>query len=318
MTNTAPTVSMFTRARLAERVFDAPLMMHPGKAAAAARALGPLLTGGAQVEVTNVVALDHNANRPGAGRLGDPGSVYYDRADDAMTVVDGVAVITVEGTLVHKGAWIGSYSGETSYQGIMTACRLAAEDPAVNGIVFEIDSFGGEVAGAFDCAATIRELSAAKPTMAICNDHACSAAYLLASATGQIVAPKSGTIGSIGIITMHADLSGKLANEGIAVTILHAGGRKPDGNPYQPLPDDVAADITANLETIRTQFADAVALGRGNRLTAASALQTEARTWLGSDAVGVGLIDATARPTEAFAAFVDAMNVAPTRRAGPA
>ena len=40
----------------------------------------------------------------------------------------GVGVITVSGTLINRGAFIGSYSGETSYEGIKHQLARAAGD----------------------------------------------------------------------------------------------------------------------------------------------------------------------------------------------
>jgi len=78
-------------------------------------------------------------------------------------VVDGIAVIEISGTLVHRGAWIGQSSGLTSYEGIAAQLQTALADPGVRGIALEIDSFGGEVAGAFDLADRIRAARAQKP-----------------------------------------------------------------------------------------------------------------------------------------------------------
>ena len=68
------------------------------------------------------------------------------------------------------------------------------------GVVFEVDSFGGELAGAFETTDLIARLSAEKPTLAILTDHTLSAAYLLASAARQIIIPEYGRAGSIGAL----------------------------------------------------------------------------------------------------------------------
>ena len=44
----------------------------------------------------------------------------------------GVGVITVTGTLINRGAFVGSYSGETSYEGIKHQLARAAADSPVN------------------------------------------------------------------------------------------------------------------------------------------------------------------------------------------
>ncbi len=243
-----------------------------------------------------------------AGRLSDRVGAAYDQAGRLpYDRVGNVAVIPIEGSLVHKGAYVGQSSGVTSYQGIQTQIIRAARDPSVRGVVFEVDSFGGEVSGAFDTADMIAGLSKMKPTLAILTDHAASAGYLLAAPSRQIVIPPTGIAGSIGVITMHADLSRKLDNEGITVSILASGKHKADGHPAAPLAEDVRKETLGRLDGARQQFAEAVGRYRGNRLTASAAMATEAAVYTGADAVRAGLADVAASPAEAFAQFVQAI-----------
>jgi ClpP class serine protease len=153
----------------------------------------------------------------------------------------------------------------------------------------------------------IADLSAEKPTIAILTDYALSAGYLLASAARQIVMPETGWAGSIGVITLHADMSAALEKDGLRVTVLSSGAHKADGNPFAPLPAPVADKIRADLAATRDLFAETVARHRGPRLTKAAALATEAQVYTGPNAVAAGLADAVMRPSEAFAAFVDAV-----------
>jgi ClpP class serine protease len=297
---------------LAARVFNEPLMMHQGKAEAILQAVGGRFCEGGFVFAHAPAPVEHVAfesGRPSAGRLGDNLGRTYDRESRApYDVVDGVAVIGIEGTLVHKGAYVGMSSGRTSYQGLQAQVVRARRDPNVRGAVLEVDSFGGEVAGAFETADMIHALSQAKPTIAILTDFALSAGYLLASAARQVVMPEHGRAGSIGVITLHADFSKKLAKDGVTVTVLSAGAHKGEGNPYGPLPDEVAQRITQGLEVARQSFAAHVGRYRGGRFPARAALATEALDYRGTDAVRLGLADAVGNPNEAFNAFLSAVN----------
>lgn len=298
--------------RVASRALNSLLMIHPHKASAIALGLGARFTDG-RLDLTNLPpAVAHSAfqsGRPSMGLLDDRLGRSFDRAARKPYAMDGkVAVIPIEGTLVHKGAWVESDSGETSYQGLQAQVRRAMADDQVRGVVFEVDSFGGEVAGAFETADMIFALSQAKPTISILTDHAYSAGYLMASAARQLVLPETGGAGSIGVITMHVDMSGALAAQGYKVTVLHAGAHKADGNPYQPLPDEVAGRIMGRLETARQTFADAVGKFRGARLPSAKAMATEALDFSGGEAVKAGLADATGSPLETYKAFVSSIN----------
>ncbi|OYZ99323.1 MAG: serine peptidase, partial [Rhodobacterales bacterium 17-64-5] len=198
--------------------------------------------------------------------------------------------------------------GQTSYEGIAAQITAAASDPMVRGIALEIDSFGGEVAGVFDLADAIRTARASKPVWAFVAEHAFSAGYALASQADRIILPRTGAVGSIGVVVMHADLSGQLSDAGVTVTLIHSGAHKVDGNPYAPLPDLVRARIQAEIDNIRTLFAQTVAAGRGRRLSAEAALATEAECYRGAEAVAAGLADEVSDPASAFAAFADVVN----------
>ena len=309
-------------AQIAQRAFNTPLLVEPSKAMAFLSGLGPRITGrqlrltGLEVSPEDVV---HAALPARAGILTHSLAEQYQRdGQTPFAMIDGIAVIEVSGVLVHRGAWIGQSSGQTSYEGIAAQLVAAVSDPSVHGIALEIDSFGGEVAGVFDLADAIRAAGAAKPVWAFVAEHAFSAGYALASQADRIILPRTGAVGSIGVVVMHADLSGQLSDAGVTVTLIHSGAHKVDGNPYAPLPDPVRTRIQAEIDSIRTLFAQTVAAGRGRRLTADAALATEAECYRGTEAVTAGLADEVSDPASAFAAFAAAVNGRGTNRsAGP-
>ncbi len=319
------TASRRTRARTANpgprRKDDAPhpdrparvqhaLMVDPAKALAFLAGLGPRITGREiSIEGLEIVAEDqHAAALPARASLfgDDLASRQSRNGSQPFAVVEGIAVIEIAGTLVHRGAWIGQSSGLTSYEGIAAQLQAALSDPAIRGIALDIDSFGGEVAGAFDLADRIRAARQVKPVQAFVADHALSAAYALASQADRIILPRTGAVGSIGVVAIHSDMSGALDQKGIAVTLIHAGARKVDANPYQPLPEAVRARIAGELEDLRQLFTETVAEGRGQRLDTLRALGTEAAVFRGEAAVFAGLADEVADPVTAFRAFAAA------------
>ena len=296
--------------QIAQRVFNTPLMVDPAKALAFLTGLGPRITGrDIRIEGLEIAAEDGNAAAlPARASLfgNDLTGRRARNGSQPFAVVDGIAVIEIAGTLVHRGAWIGQSSGLTSYEGIAAQLQAALADPAIRGIALDIDSFGGEVAGAFDLADRLRAARTQKPVHAFVADHALSAAYALASQADRIILPRTGAVGSIGVVAMHSDMSGALDQKGIAVTLIHAGARKVDANPYQPLPEAVRARIAGELEDLRQLFAETVAEGRGRRLDTLQALSTEAAVFRGEAAVFAGLADEVADPLTAFRAFAAA------------
>ena len=303
---------MMFHAQIAQRAFNTPLLVEPSKAMAFLSGLGPRITGRQLRLVGLDVAPEEVAVAALAARAGiltnDLAAQYQRDGQTPFAMIDGVAIIEISGVLVHRGAWIGQSSGQTSYEGIAAQLAAAASDPIVRGIALEIDSFGGEVAGVFDLADAIRTARESKPVWALVAEHAFSAGYALASQADRIILPCTGAVGSIGVIVMHADLSGQLSDAGVTITLIHSGAHKVDGNPYTPLPAPVRDRIQAEIDSIRTLFAETVAAGRGRRLTAEAALATEADCYRGAEAVAVGLADEVSDPASAFAAFTDAVN----------
>jgi signal peptide peptidase SppA len=301
---------MMHHAQIAQRAFNTPLMVDPAKALAFLSGLGPRIIGQEITFQGLKVASEHQAatSLPARASLfgNDLAQRHQRNGAQPYAVIDGIAVIEIAGTLVHRGAWIGQSSGLTSYEGIAAQLQAALADPAVRGIALDIDSFGGEVAGAFDLADRIRAARAQKPVQAFVAEHALSAGYVLASQADRIILPRTGAVGSIGVVALHTDMSGALDQKGIAVTLIHAGAHKIDANPYQPLPQAVNDQMQRELEVVRILFAETVAAGRADRLTHAAALATEAGVFRGVDAITAGLADDLADPVTAFHAFAAA------------
>lgn len=294
-------------ARIAARAFNTPLLVEPSKAMAFLSGLGPRILG-RRIEMTGLngeAEVLGAANLPASAGIlaGGLAESVQGHGDAPFPIVDGIAVIEISGVLIHRGGWIGQSSGQTSYEGIAAQIEAAASDPAVRGVALEIDSFGGEVAGVFDLADRIRALRRDKPVWAFVAEHAFSAGYALASQADRILLPRTGAVGSIGVVVMHADLSGQLDQEGARVTLIHAGSHKIDGNPYAPLPDSVRDDIQREIDVLRFLFAETVAAGRAGRLSQDGAMATEAATYRGADAVAAGLADEVTDLAHGFAAF---------------
>lgn len=215
-----------------------------------------------------------------------------------------VAIIPVNGTLYHKVDWAGY--GYTGYDWINKLIDYAAADPEVKGVVFDFDTGGGEVDGAFECAEKIRQLGESKSTLGMTNNHAYSAGYLLQSACKTISIPPTGGVGSIGVVTSHLDVSEAMSEAGYKLTFIYKGKHKVDGNPYQPLPESVKKRIDAKLDTPYNLFVDTVAKHRS--MDSQAVRDTEALTYGAKEAKSLGLVDTVASPEDALAAFVAEIN----------
>lgn len=212
----------------------------------------------------------------------------------------GLAVIPVQGTLINRFGY--SWGFVTGYNFIRSQVAAAAADPDVLGIVFDMNSYGGEAAGCFECAEDIKRLAGGKPTLSVVDSNCYSACYALASGTDRIAVTPSGGAGSIGVVAMHVSYEKMLDEAGIKVTFIQAGKHKTDGNPYEDLSAEVLADMQKSIDKSYTAFTALVAKGRGMEDKAVRA--TEARVYRADDALSLGLIDAVSTPQAAVSAFL--------------
>lgn len=287
-------------AHIAARAFNTPLLIHPRKAEVLASVLAarldgvaPLVAGAQMAQARAETERGRSAafNRFDGEKRGpkietDWGSYTEER----YFYRDGLALITVEGTLVNRGAWIGASSGLTSYEGVKAQIGSALADADVETIILDLDSPGGEAVGAFEMADFVRAAAQRKPVVAFVDGMAASAAYAMASGATKIVAIPTGLVGSIGVVMLHLDRSKQMEKQGVAPTLIFAGAHKVDGHPFAALPDDVRAQFQTEIDDLYAAFVAEVAKGRP--MTQEQIRATEARVFSGEEAVSLGLADA--------------------------
>lgn len=232
------------------------------------------------------------------------GAMDADVQNKPFAFAQGIAFIPVTGSLINRFG--GSYGYVTGYNFIRGQVAAAGLDPDVKRIVFDMNSYGGEAAGCFECAADIPKFANGKPTMAVVDSNCYSACYALASQCDKIVVTPSGGVGSVGVVAMHVNVGPVLEKFGYEITFIFAGDHKVDGNPYEALPDDVKASMQASINKSYDAFVTLVAAGR--KIDEKAIRDTQARTYRADDALRLGLIDAIATPQQAVQAFYDELS----------
>jgi signal peptide peptidase SppA len=226
---------------------------------------------------------------------------YTVAGEKPFLFIDGVAIIPVQGTLINRFSYsYGTYV--TGYNFIQQQLAAAMADPEVTSVIFDCNSYGGQVSGCFELADYIYSQRGVKPMAAIVDSACCSAAFALMSACDKIYATPSSWIGSVGVVSMHADYSEMLADVGIKVTFVFAGAHKADRNPYNVLSDAVKADMQAEIDKIYDSFVSLVA--RNRNMDASTVRGTEAQIYAADDALKVGFINATYSPPQALSSFL--------------
>lgn len=208
-----------------------------------------------------------------------------------LTRLGDVAVIEATGPITYRETWLTSYCGWPTIERLQAQIRLALADTSVKSIVIRWDSPGGVVDMVPELADELFAAKGVKPIYSVADTMICSAAYWLAAQTSAIYAPVSGQVGSIGVYTMHEDLSGYLKQMGVDVTFIFHGEHKVDANPYEPLSDAAKATLQASVDEVGALFDAAVARGRGVDVATVQAEFGQGQVFSGRRAQRLGLTD---------------------------
>lgn len=206
-----------------------------------------------------------------------------------------VAVIPVYGVIAPRLNLMSDLSGGTTFETLSGQLRAAMANKAVKTIVLDMDSPGGNVAGATEFAREVMAARTKKPIIAQAQYLMASAAYWIGAAATEIVAAPSAKIGSIGVYTAHDDISAALDKLGVKRTYLSAGKGKTDGNETEPLSDEAKGRIQALIDDFYGRFVGDIVKGRGKGLTAATVRNDwQAHLYGSAEALSLGMIDSIA------------------------
>ncbi|MGT8070508.1 S49 family peptidase [Escherichia coli] len=296
---------------IASMAFNEPLMLEP----AYARVFFCALAGQLGISrLTDAVSGDSLTAQEALATLALSGDDDGPRQARSYQVMNGIAVLPVSGTLVSRTRALQPYSGMTGYNGIIARLQQAASDPMVDGILLDMDTPGGMVAGAFDCADIIARVRDIKPVWALANDMNCSAGQLLASAASRRLVTQTARTGSIGVMMAHSNYGAALEKQGVEITLIYSGSHKVDGNPYSHLPDDVRETLQSRMDATRRMFAQKVSAYTG--LSVQAVLDTEAAVYSGQEAIDAGLADELVNSTDAITVMRDALDARKSRLSG--
>lgn len=225
---------------------------------------------------------------------------------------DGVAIISVTGTLASRFNLIAAVCGWTTYDNLSASLQSALSDDRVGAILLDVDSPGGQVDGLLDVADEILAARAQMPIWAVANSLAASAAYAIAGSAERLYLPRLAQVGSIGAVMMHVDQSAQDEANGEKYTAIFSGARKIDGWGHSSLSPEAQAGFQERVDHVRDALAALV--GRQGRMSASDALRTEAATYSDEQAVAMGLADGVRTFGDALTALTQ--KVAATRPQG--
>lgn len=246
-------------------------------------------------------------------QLGRP----LDNEQPPYQIIDGVALIGVQGVISKRMNMFSRISGGASTQLIGNDLRAALDDPRVHAIILDVDSPGGTVDGTQTLADTVFAARDVKPIVTWADGTMASGAYWIGSAASEAYISSDTTIvGSIGVVTQHVDVSRAEERHGVKTTEITAGKYKRIASEYAPLSEEGRAYLQAMIDQLYTVFVDGVARNRDTDADTVLKDMADGRLFVGRAAVTAGLVDGVSTLDDLIADLVTGRKPGASARAG--
>lgn len=213
---------------------------------------------------------------------------------------DRVAVVYADGQIVD-----GEGYGDAVY-GNSLAAELAdvRRDEKVKAVVVRVNSPGGSALASDVIWREMELLRAEKPVVVSMGSYAASGGYYISCPADVIVADRLTLTGSIGVFGMFLNPIDALKNKlGITLDGVKSNASAGMGS-VEPLTPAQRASIMRGVDKVYETFTQDVAAGRNLPIEKVLDI-AGGRVWSGSDALGIGLIDAYGGLKTSIALAVD-------------
>lgn len=181
------------------------------------------------------------------------------------------------------------------------------DDPQIVALVVRCDCGGGGAAASDEIATYFARCT--KPVVFSVGTLCASGAYMAASQADWIVANPSSEVGAIGTLITLYNLEGLYDMLGIEGESIKSSESKDMGAEYRSLTDEERARLQSEVDRLAEMFVQTVARGRGVDESVVSGW-ADGTTYLGVDAVKMGMIDELGTLDEALERAAELAGVA--------
>jgi protease-4 len=203
---------------------------------------------------------------------------------------DNVAEVAVEGPISRNGgqpSFPPTGPASPGADAIVDRIDAANQDDAIEGLLLHLNTPGGEIVPSDDIRLAAESFEG--PVIAYTTDVCASGGYWIASACDELWAREASTIGSIGVRGSRVTAADLLQRVGLNYEQFTAGEYKEAGGSLSDITDNEREYLQGLIDGFYDMFVETVAEGRD--MEAAFLRETEARVFLGRDAVENGLVD---------------------------
>ena len=205
---------------------------------------------------------------------------------------DKVLILSIDGTLSDSPKRGLLSQAPSLLDSVMMQLKKAEEDKKIKAVVLKINSPGGGVTVSdilYHELLSFKERTHKTLYVQMMNVAASGGVYI-AMAADHIQAHASTITGSVGVISINADLSGTMDKIGAAVNVYKTGDNKDMGSPFRPATKSDQTVFQNMVDGMAKNFYEVVKTQRKLTDEQMAELKT-ARIFTGKDAIEAGLVD---------------------------
>ena len=208
---------------------------------------------------------------------------------------ENVAILFADGEIADGSG----YDGITSDRFVKEIDKLR-KDNTVKAVVLRVNSPGGSVVASEKIRTALGLLNAEKPVVASYGNYAASGGYWISAGAQKIYSDATCLTGSIGVFSLIPEFSGTTKKLGVNVVTVGSNKHSDMFSLMRPFDAEETAYLQSYVEDIYGQFVGLVAEGRSLDPAKVDEI-AQGRVWVGTDALGLGLVDEIGGLREAIA-----------------
>ena len=208
---------------------------------------------------------------------------------------ENVAILFADGEIADGSG----YDGITSDRFVKEIDKLR-KDNTVKAVVLRVNSPGGSVVASEKIRTALGLLNAEKPVVASYGNYAASGGYWISAGAQKIYSDATCLTGSIGVFSLIPEFSGATKKLGVNVVTVGSNKHSDMFSLMRPFDAEETAYLQSYVEDIYGQFVGLVAEGRSLDPAKVDEI-AQGRVWVGTDALGLGLVDEIGGLREAIA-----------------
>ena len=198
---------------------------------------------------------------------------------------ENVAILFADGEIVE-----GNDTEEISSGRFVAQIDKIRKDNTIKSVVLRVNSPGGSVVASEKIRAALKLLMAEKPVVASYGNYAASGGYWISAGANKIYSDATCLTGSIGVFSMIPEFSKTAGKVGVNMVTVGSNKHSDMYSLMRPFDAEETASMQAYVDDVYGRFVGLVAEGRSLETQAVDDM-AQGRVWVGTDALGLGLVD---------------------------